>query len=88
MKSDQSLHITIKQPANPHPIQTLGILEDLDNPNLPRIVQSFLDGTVFEPKSNDFRENVKEEVLQLLAKEKPIAAAKKGDLTIVYFQKQ
>lgn len=86
MKNNQSLHLTIKQPPNPNPIKTLGIFDDLDNPNLPQVINQFIDGITFNPHSQEFEGNVKDEVLKVVAMYKPIAVAKQGNLTVVYFQ--
>lgn len=86
--SNQSLHLTIKKPPDPNPVKTLGIFDDLDNPNLPQVIHHFISGTAFEPKSEEFETNVKDEVLKLLVSEKTIAVARKGDLTLVYLQKK
>ena len=86
MKNNQSLHLTIKQPPNPNPVKTLGIFDDLDNPNLPQVINQFISGTTFEPHSQEFDGNVKDEVLKLISSEKPIAVARQGNLTVVYFQ--
>jgi hypothetical protein len=86
MKNNQSLHLTIKQPPNPNPIKTLGIFDDLDNPNLPQVINSFIDGITFNPHSQEFEGNVKDEVLKVVAMYKPIAVLKQGNLTVVYFQ--
>lgn len=87
MKNNQSLHLTIKEPPNPEPIRTLGIFDDPDNPNLPHLISSFLNPITFAPKSSEFKENVKDEVLKLLSEEKPIAVSRQGTFTLVYFQK-
>lgn len=86
MKNNQSIHIAIKQPPNPNPVKTLGIFDDLDNPHIAQVVSSFLQHTKFEPKSKEFTDNVKDEVLKLIATCKPIAVARQGTLTVVYFQ--
>lgn len=84
MKSNQSLHITIKEPPNPEPVRTIGIFDDLDAPSLPSIVSAFLAATRFDPKSSEFQQNVKDEVLALLTKEKVVAVRREADVTIVY----
>jgi hypothetical protein len=86
MKNNQSLHLTIKQPPNPKPIRTIAILDDPDNPNVPQLINHFLAGIDFEPKSQEFEGNVKDEVLKLLTSQKPIAVARQGRITVVYFQ--
>lgn len=80
------MHLSIQQPPNPQPIKTLGIFDDPDNPNIPQLLQLYLSGVVFEPKDNEFRENVKDEVLKLLASHTVIGVAKQGDLISVVFQ--
>lgn len=86
MKNNQSLHLTIKQPPDPNPVRSLGVFDDITNTYLPQLISNFLSGIDFEPKSPEFVENVKDEVLKLLTESKPIAVAKQGDITIVYFQ--
>jgi len=86
LKNNQSVHVTIKQPPDPKPIKTLGMFDDPDNPALRQVIDHFLNTLDFEPKSNEFLDNVKDEVLKLLSSQKPIAVAKKGTLTVVYFQ--
>jgi len=86
MKNNQSVHLTIKQPPNPKPVRTLGIFDDPDNPAIHQVVYHFLNTLEFEPKSQEFSDNVKDEVLKLISTQKAIAVAKKGTLTIVYFQ--
>lgn len=86
MQDHHSLHLTIKHPPNPDPIRTLGIFDDPDNPDLKKVISHFLDTMAFEPKSTEFLENVKDEVLKLLSSTKPIAVARKDNITIVYFQ--
>ena len=86
MKNNQSLHLTIKQPPDPKPVKTLGMFDDPDNPALRQVIDHFLNTMAFEPKSDEFSNNVKDEVLKLLSTQKAIAVAKKGTLTIVYFQ--
>lgn len=86
MESNQSLHITIKEPADPNPKKTLGVLDDLDNPNLPQVIQHFLSATAFKPKSTEFEDNVKEEVLKLLSQTKTIGVAREGNIFLVYLQ--
>lgn len=85
MKSNQSVHITIKQPPDPNPVRTLGIFDDPDNPNLPQIIQSFLSNT-FIPKDEDFKTNVKDEVLKLLTTSSVIAVSRQGPITTVYLK--
>jgi len=86
MKNNQSIHLTIKQPPNPKPIRTIGIFDDPDNPAIRQVIDHFLNTLDFEPKSKEFSDNVKDEVLKLITTQKPIAVAKKGTLTLVYFQ--
>lgn len=86
MNSNQSLHITIKEPPDPNPKKTLGVFDDLDNPNLPQMIQHFL-STKFTPKDNEFTENVKDEVLKLLGTDKVIGVAREGDITLIYMSK-
>jgi|JI10StandDraft_1071094.scaffolds.fasta_scaffold354725_5 hypothetical protein len=86
MQSNQSIHLTIKQPPNPKPIRTIGIFDDPDNPAIRQVIDHFLNTLDFEPKSKEFSDNVKDEVLKLITTQKPIAVAKKGTLTLVYFQ--
>lgn len=86
MKDNQSLHLTIKQPPNPEPIKTLGIFSDPDNPELIQVIRHFLTTNKFEPKSEEFEGNVKDEVLKLISTQKPIAVSRMGKLTAVYFQ--
>lgn len=86
MKSNQSIHLTIKQPPNPNPVRTLGIFEDPDNPSLKQIIDHFLNTLDFEPKDQEFIDNVKDEVLKLLSTQKVVGVAKKGPLTLVYFK--
>ena len=86
MKSNQSIHITINEPPNPKPVKSLGILTDPDNPNIPQLIQLYLSGVVFDPKDNEFRENVKDEVIKLLASHNIIGAAKQGNLVSVVFE--
>lgn len=62
------------------------MFDDPDNPALRQVIDHFLNTLDFEPKSNEFLDNVKDEVLKLLSSQKPIAVAKKGTLTVVYFQ--
>jgi len=88
MNSNQSIHITIKQPPNPEPIRTLGIFDDPDNPALPMIFQHILDNLQFSPKSREFEDNVKDEVLKLLSTTKIVAVARNDKTTLVYFQDQ
>lgn len=86
MKSNQSLHLTIKEPPNPQPIKTLGIFDDPDNPNLPQLISLYLSGVVFQPKDIEFSQNVKDEVTKLLISHKIIGVATQGNLTTVIFQ--
>lgn len=86
MKPNQSLHLTIKEPPNPQPIKTLGIFDDPDNPNLPQLISLYLSGVVFQPKDIEFTENVKDEVIKLIASHKIIGVATQGNLTTVIFQ--
>ena len=86
MKSNQSLHLTIKEPPNPQPIKTLGIFDDPDNPNLPQLISLYLSGVVFQPKDIEFSQNVKDEAMKLLATHKIIGVATQGNLTTVIFQ--
>lgn len=86
MKSNQSIHVTIKQPPNPEPIRTLGIFEDPDNPQIPQLIQFLITGIKFEPKSSEFDTNIKDEVYKLLGQAKPIGMIRQGKLVAVYFQ--
>lgn len=86
MKPNQSVHLTIKEPPNPHPIKTLGIFDDPDNPNLTQLISLYLSGVVFQPKDTEFTENVKDEVIKLIASHKIIGVANQGNLTTVIFQ--
>ena len=86
MKNNQSLHLTIKQPPDPKPVRTIGIFDDPDGPHIPQLINHFLTALDFEPKSLEFEGNVRDEVLKLLTTQKPVAVAKQGKLTIVYFQ--
>lgn len=86
MKSNQSLHLSIKEPPNPQPIKTLGIFDDPDNPSIPQLIQLYLSGIVFQPKDIEFKQNVKDEVLKLLASHKIIGVCSQGNLTTVIFQ--
>ena len=86
MKSNQSLHLSIKEPPNPQPIKTLGIFDDPDNPNLPQLIQLYLSGIVFAPKDTEFIQNVKDEVLKLVASHKIVGVASQGNLITVVFQ--
>lgn len=86
MKSNQSVHLTIKEPPDPQPIKTLGIFDDPDNPNIPQLIQLYLSGIVFQPKDVEFTQNVKDEVLKLLSSHKILGVASQGNLTTVIFQ--
>lgn len=86
MKSNQSLHLVVKEPPNPKPIHSLGVFSDPDNPSLPAIINHFLSTKAFDPKDKEFEGNVKDEVLKLVAKAKPVAVARKANITIVYFE--
>lgn len=86
MKSNQSLHLSIKEPPNPQPIKTLGIFDDPDNPNLPQLIQLYLSGIVFAPKDTEFIQNVKDEVLKLVASHQIVGVASQGNLITVVFQ--
>lgn len=86
MKSNQSIHISIQEPPNPKPVKTVGILTDPDNPNIHQLIQLFLSGIVFDPKDNEFRENVKDEALKLLSSHNIIGVAKRGNLISVVFE--
>ena len=84
MKSNQSLHLTIKEPPDPNPKRTLGVFDDLDNPSLPSIINAFISNTEFKSKATDFERNVTDEALKLLTKEKVIAVRREADTTIIY----
>lgn len=84
MKSNQSIHLTIKQPPNPNPIKTLGIFDDPDSPAVKKVISHFLEDTPFEPKDQQFEGNIKDEVLALLSTSKTVAVSKKSNLTIIY----
>lgn len=87
MKNAQSLHLTVKQPPNPEPIKTLGVFANLDNPAIKDVIYHYLGTVEYEPKSDEFVGNVKDEVLKLLSSSTPIAVSKlSGNLTVVYFQ--
>ena len=86
MNSNESLHLTVKRPPDPHPVKTLGVFDDLNNPNLPQLIQLYLSGIVFQPKDAEFTQNVKDEVLKLLSSHKIIGVASQGNLTTVIFQ--
>jgi hypothetical protein len=82
MKSNQSLHLTIKQPPNPNPVRTLGVFTELDNPALPVIIQSFLSNTKFDSKDHVFHENLRDEVLKLLAEGAEVLTVQRQDNVI------
>jgi hypothetical protein len=86
MKANQSLHLVVKQPPNSQPVKSLGIFDDLDNPNLPRVIQNYLNGTLFEPKSEDFKANVRTEVLRSIENGTIISVARQGDTLQVTIQ--
>ena len=86
MKNNQSIHLTIKQPPDPKPVRSLGIFDDPDNPAIRQVIDHFLNTLDFDPKSQEFTDNVKDEVLKLISTQKVVGVAKKGTLTLVYFQ--
>lgn len=86
MKSNQSLHLVVKEPPNPQPAKSLGIFDDLDNPNLPQILKAYLDGTAFELKSEEFKANVRTEVLRLLENGTVLTVARQGNILNVTIQ--
>lgn len=86
MNSNQSIHISIQEPPNPKPIKTLGILTDPDNPNVQQLISLYLSGIVFDPKDTEFIENVKDEVLKLVATHKIVGVARQGNLISVVFE--
>jgi hypothetical protein len=86
LKNNQSIHLTIKQPPDPKPVRSLGIFDDPDNPTIRQVIDHFLNTLDFDPKSQEFTDNVKDEVLKLISTQKVLGVAKKGTLTLVYFQ--
>lgn len=88
MKSNQSIHLSIKEPPNPEPVTTLGIFTDLDNPAVPQLIQSYIVGINFEPKDSTFEGNVKDEVLKLIANQKILGVSRKGLITSVHFSEK
>lgn len=68
MKSNQSLHISVKQPPNPNPVRSIAVFDDLSNPTLPAMIQTLLSGIPNVPKDEEFKQNVREEALQALLK--------------------
>ena len=87
MKPNETIHITIKKPPDPNPVRSLGVFDDPDNPNILRMIELTLAGVTFEPKDNEFKDNVKDEVLKLLAEQKVIGAMRKNNITCVFFQR-
>ena len=86
MKSNQSIHISIQEPPNPTPIRSLGILTDPDNPNVQQLISLYLSGIVFSPKDAEFTNNVKDEVLKLIASNNIVGVIKQGNLISVVFE--
>ena len=84
MKKDESIHITVKRPPDPNPVKTIGIFSDPDDPAIKGSIDHFLNKP-FEPKSEEFTQNVKDEVMKLLMSHKVVAVARKGTQTLVYF---
>jgi hypothetical protein len=81
MKPNQSIHVTIRQPPNPEPVRSLGILgSELGADTITTLVSRFL---VNEPtyKDPEFLQNVKDEVLKALASGNVISVIREGSLT-------
>lgn len=77
MRSNQSLHLTIKQPPNPNPIRTLGVFSDINDAALPSIIQAFLSEVQAMPKDAEFLDNVKDEVMKALVNGTVLTVARK-----------
>lgn len=88
MKDNQSLHLTIKEPPNPEPVKTLGVFTNLDNPAIKEVIYHYIKSlaVIAEPQSDEFINNVKDEVLKLLTSATPIAVSRQNNITIVYFK--
>lgn len=80
MKSNQSLHLTIKQPPNPNPVRTIAVFSDVSDKALPGILTAYLSEVKAMPKDAKFLENVKDEVLQALATGTVLTVAREGKL--------
>lgn len=86
MKSNQSIHISIKEPPNPKPIRSLGLFENSNEPSLIEVISQFIKGFNLDPKDPTFVENVKDEAMKLLATRKVIAVAREGQLEVIYLK--
>jgi hypothetical protein len=87
MKSNQSLHITIKQPPNPKPVRSLGIFESTNNTNIAQVITHFLQVLEQEPKDPEFTQNVKDEAMKLLLDRQVIAVSRLEDGTELIYLK-
>lgn len=66
MKSNQSLHVTVKEPPNNQPVKTLGIFSNVPDTALIPIIQGYLSGIDAAPKDAEFLQNVREEVIKVI----------------------
>jgi hypothetical protein len=87
MKSNQSVHISIKQPPDPNPVRSLGIFEHTSDPSLASVIHQFLIGLTQEPKNLDFTQNVKDEAMKLLMERRVLAVSRMEDGTEVIYLK-
>lgn len=87
MKSNQSVHISIKQPPDPNPVRSIGIFEHTSDPSLASVIHHFLLGMIQEPKEPSFTQNVKDEAMKLLMERRVLAVARMEDGTEIIYLK-
>lgn len=86
MKPNQSIHVTIRQPPDPEPVRSLGILgSEIGTETITKLVTHFLEN---EPtyKDPEFLNNVKDEVLKALANGTVLTVVREGNLVHITIQ--
>jgi len=83
MKSNQSLHITVKEPPNPEPVRSLGALSSLDSTTLLLVINKFLVEEGFTPKDAEFLQNCREEALKAITLGTVLTAARENGHTYI-----
>lgn len=81
LKPNQSVHITIKEP--PLTVRSIGIFDD--SSIIVPIVERFINDT--SPRSQEFINNAREEVLQLLAKSSILTVSVESNIYTVTMRK-
>jgi uncharacterized protein YqhQ len=88
MKSNQSLHLTVKQPPNDQPIKSLGIFSSLNDESIMTIIQSFLSEITAEEKDTTFTQNVREEAIKVILAGEVISVSRNQGILIIHVRER